>query len=185
LEGEDEISFSLPCNFHPMKFYLNIFSIDFRVLFNHYFTSFLHFPWLINYNHVIWCTKISTHSLLNWFSLNFIFFEFMVLRMVMSYRLQTTQMNDKLPQESSLDLTQTHHLRDENFELWKFRLHLEIEPLQVLYYWFFLNFHTLVILLQVDPIYNDEPGNVCEGFYETENILIFAWSLVPNIIHYR
>jgi GTPase len=42
-----------------------------------------------------------------------------------------------------------------------------------------------VILLQVDPAFGDEPETVCEGCYETEDTSIFAWSLVPDVGHYR
>jgi hypothetical protein len=45
LEGEGKISFSPPSTFHPIRFYLNIFSIDFKVLFYHGFRPLLHiFP---------------------------------------------------------------------------------------------------------------------------------------------
>jgi hypothetical protein len=45
LEGEGKTSFSPPSTFHPIGFYLNIFFIDFRILFNHGFRSLLHiFP---------------------------------------------------------------------------------------------------------------------------------------------
>jgi hypothetical protein len=48
LEGERKTSFSPPFTFHPIKFYLNIFSIDFKVLlyhgFRNYFAIFLLFP---------------------------------------------------------------------------------------------------------------------------------------------
>jgi hypothetical protein len=39
----------------------------FTMVLNHYFTFFLSFPWLINYNHTSWCIKFSTHSSLSWF----------------------------------------------------------------------------------------------------------------------
>ncbi len=42
-----------------------------------------------------------------------------------------------------------------------------------------------MILLQVDPTSSDEPETVCEGYYETEDTSIFAWSLVPSVGHYR
>ncbi len=42
-----------------------------------------------------------------------------------------------------------------------------------------------MILLQVDPASGDEPETVYEGCYETKDIYIFAWSLVPNVGHYR
>jgi hypothetical protein len=42
-----------------------------------------------------------------------------------------------------------------------------------------------VILLQIDPTSGDKPETVYDSYYETENIFIFAWSLVPAIGHYR
>jgi len=65
------------------------------------------------------------------------------------------------------------------------RVHLEVKPPQAWYYRISPNFRTLVILLQVDPASGDEHEIVCEGYYKTENIFIFAWSLVPDIGHYR
>ncbi len=65
------------------------------------------------------------------------------------------------------------------------RVRLEVKPPQAWYYRISPNFRTLVILLQVDPASGDEHEIVCEGYYETENIFIFAWSLVPDIGHYR
>ncbi len=89
--------------------------------------------------------------------------------MIMFYKLQVTQMNDKPPQESSLNLTLTQHPHDEDPKLRKMRLCLEVEPLQAWYYRISPNFHTLVILLQVDPTFSNEPKIVFEGFYKTEN----------------
>jgi hypothetical protein len=43
----------------------------------------------------------------------------------------------------------------------------------------------LVILLQVDPASGDKPETVCEGYYETEDTSIFAWSSIPGVGHYR
>ncbi len=42
-----------------------------------------------------------------------------------------------------------------------------------------------MILLQVDLAFSDEPETVCEGCYETENISIFAWSLILDVAHYH
>ncbi len=42
-----------------------------------------------------------------------------------------------------------------------------------------------MILLQVDPAFGDEPEIVYESCYETKDIFIFAWSLIPGIGHYR
>jgi hypothetical protein len=64
----------------------------------------------------------------------------MVSHMTMSYRLQVAQMNEEPPQESSLDLTLTQPLHDEDLEPQKVRLHFKIESLQVWYYQFLKNF---------------------------------------------
>jgi hypothetical protein len=44
---------------------------------------------------------------------------------------------------------------------------LEVDPLQAWYYFISPNSRTLVILLQVDPAFSDEPEIICEGCYET------------------
>jgi hypothetical protein len=54
------------------------------------------------------------------------------------------------------------------------RARIEVKPLRAWYYCIFLNFRTLVILLQVDPASGDEPKIVYEGCYETKDISIFA-----------
>ncbi len=77
LEGEGKTSFSPLSTFYLIRFYLNLFSIDFKELFYHYldyyFTSFFLFPWPINYNHAFWGTKFCTHAFLSWFWSNFFF----------------------------------------------------------------------------------------------------------------
>jgi hypothetical protein len=47
------------------------------------------------------------------------------------------------------------------------------------------NSRTLVILLQVDLAFVDEPETVYEGCYDIEDTSIFAWSLIPGIGHYH
>ncbi len=42
-----------------------------------------------------------------------------------------------------------------------------------------------MILLQVDPVFGDEPETVCESCYETKDTSIFAWSSVHGVGHYR
>jgi hypothetical protein len=42
-----------------------------------------------------------------------------------------------------------------------------------------------VILLQVNLASSDEPKTVCEGYYETEDTSIFAWSSILGIGHYH
>jgi hypothetical protein len=103
----------------------------------------------------------------------------MVLRMVKSNGPQEP------PLESSLDLTLKQHPRDEEPKPREVRTHLEVDPLRAWYYRIFLNFRTVVILLQVDPAFGDEPEIVCKGCYETEDTSIFAWSLVRGIGHYH
>jgi hypothetical protein len=56
------------------------------------------------------------------------------------------------------------------------RAHFEVEPPQAWYYHISPNSCTLVILLQVDLAFRDEPETVYEGYYETEDTSIFAWS---------
>jgi hypothetical protein len=85
-------------------------------------------------------------------------------------------MNEELPSESSLNLTLTQHLCDENLEPREVCLCFKVEPLRVWYYRTFPNFHTLMILLQVDPTSGNEPETIYESCYETENTLIFAWT---------
>jgi hypothetical protein len=104
----------------------------------------------------------------------FSFLKIMASHMVASYRPQATQANEEPLPETSLDLTLTQHLHDEEPEPRKVCIRLEVEPLRTLYYRISSNSQTLVILLQVDPASGDEPKTVCEGCYETENTSIFT-----------
>jgi len=104
---------------------------------------------------------------------------------IASYRPQAAQANEEPPPESSLDLTLTQHPCDEEPEPCEVRDRLEVEPPRAWYYRISPNSCTLVILLQVDPAFGDEPEIVCEGCYETEHTSIFAWSSVPGVGHYR
>ncbi len=94
-------------------------------------------------------------------------------------------MNEEPPPKSSLYLTLTQHPHDEEPEPRKVCVHLEVEPFRAWYYRISPNSRTLVILLQVDPASGDEPETICEGYYETKYTSIFAWSLVPDVEHYR
>jgi hypothetical protein len=105
-----------------------------------------------------------------------LFLESMALRTATSYGPQAAQADVKPPSESSLDLTLTQHLRDEEPEPREVRIHLEVEPPRAWYYRISPNSRTLVILLQVDPASSDELKTVCEGCYETEDTSIFTWS---------
>jgi hypothetical protein len=115
----------------------------------------------------------------------FLFLESMASRTVTSYGPQATQANEEPPSESSLDLTLTQHPRDEELELREVRARLEVEPPRAWYYCISPNSRTLVILLQVDRVSNDEPETVCESCYETEDTSIFDWSSVLGVGHYR
>jgi hypothetical protein len=42
-----------------------------------------------------------------------------------------------------------------------------------------------VILLQVDPTFSDKPEIIYEGYYEIEDIYIFAWFSIPDVGHYH
>jgi hypothetical protein len=170
----------------------SIFSFNLTILLYHGPKSLLtpSFPFLrsINYNCAPQCNKSSTPSLSPWFWLKiwpFLFLEIMASRMVTSYGPQATQTNEKQPQESSLDLTLTQHPRDEEPEPWEVCARFEVEPPRAWYYRISPNSRTLVILLQVDPTFGDEPETVCEGYYELEDTFIFAWFSVPGVGHYH
>jgi hypothetical protein len=98
--------------------------------------------------------------------------------MVTSYGPQAAQVNEEPAPESSLDLTLMQHPHDENLAPQEVRARLEVDPPRAWYYHISPNSRTLVILLQVDPTSNDKPEIICEGYYKTKNISIFAWSLV-------
>ncbi len=106
-------------------------------------------------------------------------------RIATSYGPQAAQANEEPPSKSSLDLTLMQHPRDEELEPRKMRVHLEVEPPRAWYYRISPNSRTLVIMLQVDLAFGDEPEIVCEGCYETENTSIFAWFSIPGVGHYR
>jgi hypothetical protein len=42
-----------------------------------------------------------------------------------------------------------------------------------------------MILLQVDLACSDELKTIFEGIYKINDTLIFAWSLIPSVKHYR
>ncbi len=57
-----------------------------------------------------------------------LFLESMASRTVTSYGPQAAQANEEPPSESSLNLTLTQHLRDEELEPQEVRARLEVEP---------------------------------------------------------
>jgi hypothetical protein len=114
-----------------------------------------------------------------------LFLESMALCTATSYEPQAAQANAEPPSESSLDLTLTQHLCDEEPEPREVRARLKVKPPRAWYYRISPNSRTLVILLQVDPASGDEPETICEGCYEIEDTSIFAWSSVLGVGHYR
>jgi len=74
-------------------------------------------------------------------------------------------------------------MKNPNFE--RCVLVLKMNPFELGTIVFFSSFHTLVILLQIDPASSDEPYTVCESCYEIENTSIFAWSSIPDVGHYH
>jgi len=50
--------------------------------------------------------------------------------MAITYEPQATQVNEEPPLRSSLDLTLTQHPHDEDHELRKMHIRLEVEPLR-------------------------------------------------------
>jgi hypothetical protein len=62
----------------------------------------------------------------------FLFFlKIMASHIVTSYGPQAAQANEEPPSESSLDLTLTQHLRDEELELQEVRVRFEVKPLEL------------------------------------------------------
>ncbi len=77
----------------------------------------------------------------------FPFLEIMVLRMTTSYGPQVAHVNEEPALESSLNLTLTQHLHDEDPELREVHVRLKVDPPRAWYYHIFLNFYTLMIFL--------------------------------------
>jgi hypothetical protein len=87
--------------------------------------------------------------------------------------------NEEPPWESSINLMLTQHLCDEDLKLREVPPFLRLNPFK------FGIISSLVILLQVDFISNDELKTFSKHFYETEDTSIFAWSLIFRIGHYH
>jgi hypothetical protein len=81
-------------------------------------------------------------------------------------------------------LTLTQHPLDEKPEPREVHACFEAKPPRAWYYHISPNSRTLVILLQVDPIFGDELETVYDGYYKTEDTSIFAWSSVLGVGHY-
>jgi hypothetical protein len=84
----------------------------------------------------------------------------MALRMAMFYEPQTTQVNEEPALETSLDLKLMQHPHDEDLKRREVHARFEVEPLGAWYNHISPNSHTLVILLQVDFTFGDEPETI-------------------------
>ncbi len=109
----------------------------------------------------------------------------MALCMPTSYEPQVAQVNEELALDSFLDLTLTHRPHDEDPELREVRACYEVNPPQAWYYHISPNSRTLVILLQVDLAFGDEPDIIYEACYKTKDTFIFAWFSILNVGHYH
>jgi hypothetical protein len=85
----------------------------------------------------------------------------------------------------SLNLPLTQQPCDEEPEPRKICACFEVDPPRAWHYRISLNPHTLVILLQIDPVFYDECKTICEGCYKAKNIFIFIWFSIPGVGHYR
>ncbi len=140
-------------HFSPHKILLQFFSIDFKVLFYHGSKPLLHVFPSFSFTYKLQ-SCISRYQFFHTFITKLIlikdiyfFLEFMLSHMITSYGPQAAQMNEESPWESSLNLTLTQHLHDEDLELWKVCPCFEIKPPWAWYYRISLNFCTLVVLL--------------------------------------
>jgi hypothetical protein len=61
---------------------------------------------------------------------------------------------------------------------------LKLNPLEFGIIKKIMNSYTLVVLLQVDPISNDEIETIYNFFYEIEDTSIFTWFSISNVGHY-
>jgi hypothetical protein len=61
---------------------------------------------------------------------------------------------------------------------------LEFEHPQAWYHQLGLHVHSLVILLKVKMIMNDDPGIFDKGIYEDDEVVVLAWFSTPSISHY-
>jgi hypothetical protein len=153
---------------------------------DHDYMFFLLFPWPINCNHAFPCTKSSTHLSPSWFWLKIYSFPW-IHGVAHDHILQASNRTNEW---RTISKTIPRFDIDPTFSWWKPWTakggpHLEVEPLRAWYYHIFPNCRILVILLQVNPTFGDEPKTVYKGFYEFENTSIFAWSSILSIRHYR
>ncbi len=111
LGWKGKTSFSFPSIFHPIRFYLNFFSIDFCILLYHGSRPLFCFLPSFSLTYKLQ-SRISKYQIFHTFItksiLNksfFPFFEFMALCMTMCYKSQTTQMNEDPPHKLSIVMT--------------------------------------------------------------------------------
>jgi hypothetical protein len=145
---------------------------------------FLPFLWSINYNYASQCNKSSTHSLPIWLKIEDFFSFLWNYGVVYGHILWASSCISEWKIASEI-ISRFDIDTNEDLKPWQLRICLEVDPPWVWYYRIFLNFLTLVILLQVDLVSGDEPKTVCEGYYETKDTFIFAWFSIVSVGHYR
>ncbi len=94
-------------------------------------------------------------------------------------------MNEEPPPKSSIDLTLMQHLHVEDPKPREVCPCLKVEPPRTWYYRISPKSRTLVILLKVNLVSNDEFETICESCYKTKNISNFTWSSILDLGHYR
>jgi hypothetical protein len=145
---------------------------------------FLPFLWSINYDYAFQCNKSSTPSLSTWFWLKNLFLSFpwnydIAHGHLLRAPSRTSEWRTTFGVISGFELNVTS-LWWKTWNSRGARSSWSWTP-RTWYYRIFSNFHTLVILLQVDLVSSDEPETICEGCYETKYTSIFAWSSVRGV----
>jgi hypothetical protein len=136
MEGEGEGSFLTFPTFPPKQLHLDLhfLSFDIKVLLYHgprpLFTHSLSFSLAYKLQSHILMSQVPPIFIVDLILLKIFpfFLEIMALRTVTSYEPQSTQANEELPSESSLDLTPTQHPRDKEPKPREVCTCLEVEP---------------------------------------------------------
>ncbi len=170
----------------------SVFSLDLKVLLYHgprlLLTHFLPFPQFINYDFAFQCNKSSTPSLSIWFWLKHWFLSFpwnygITYGHLLWAPNQISEWRTAFGVISGFDLNATSSW----WKTWNLRgarSSWSWTPSNLVLS-YFSKLSTLVILLQVDPTFGNEPETIYGSCYETKDIFIFAWSLIPSVEHYH
>ncbi len=143
---------------------------------DHYFTPFLHFHWLINYNHASRCTKFSTHSSLSWFwskIFSFLWIHGVAHDHILWASNRTNEWRTTSRVIPKLDINATS-------PWWIFQT---ARGAPSSWSW---TPSSLVLLHFFKPSHlGDQLEIVCRGFYEIKDIFIFTWSSILSVGHYH